>query len=194
MKALKLILLFLVILGAVVGIFYLVTLPPKIVELPPIDDETREEYRQKFEYEWQGAGDWDENIFMQHLEELNQLSADYSVEDLRTFDRRTITEIISQKIFGEWEKGDCKKAEIDKYIKAVDIICNNNSDAKTDPDIKLIKEVNVTYRAALKLADKKIGLAPTFNGTKWNSYTDYSNSIKKEKKNIEDNNLTKKQY
>ena len=185
MKALKLIIIGLVALGALVGIFYLINPTTKTIILPPVDDETFENYSQEFQNDWEGVGDWDENVFNRHRETLNMLSTDYSVEELVNFERSKVTEIVSQKIFAEWDKSDCDKKVIDKYIKAVEtIISKYGDDAKSDPDIQQIKSVNSTYRSALDLAGKKIGLTPTFNGSTWNSYTDYSNKIKKQKNDI----------
>lgn len=172
-------------LGALVGIFYLINPTTKTIILPPVDDETFENYSQEFQNDWEGVGDWDENVFNRHRETLNMLSTDYSVEELVNFERSKVTEIVSQKIFAEWDKSDCDKKVIDKYIKAVEtIISKYGDDAKSDPDIQQIKSVNSTYRSALDLAGKKIGLTPTFNGSTWNSYTDYSNKIKKQKNDI----------
>ena len=182
MKALKLIILFLVMLACVIGGFYIFTDGTGVEDLPPIDENTFAEYSQEFENEWKGVDDWDEETYKRHHETINQLSTDFSVEELRTFDRRLATEIISQKLFAEWDKADCDKKVIDKYINAVNTICHTEGDAaKNDPDIKLINEVNTTYRSALELAGKKIGLTPTFNGSSWNSYTDYKNKIQKQK-------------
>ena len=185
MKALKLIILFLVMLACVIGGFYIFTGGTEVEDLPPIDENTFAEYSQEFENEWKGVDDWDEETYKRHHETINQLSTDFSVEELRTFDRRLATEIISQKLFAEWGKADCDKKVIDKYINAVKTICQTEGDAaKNDPDIKLINEVNTTYRSALELAGKKIGLTPTFNGSSWNSYTDYKNKIQKQKSTI----------
>ena len=189
MKALKLIILFLVMLACVIGGFYIFTGGTGVEDLPPIDENTFAEYSQEFENEWKGVDDWDEETYTRHHETINQLSTDFSVEELRTFDRRLATEIISQKLFAEWDKADCDKKVIDKYINAVNTICHTEGDAaKNDPDIKLINEVNTTYRSALELAGKKIGLTPTFNGSSWNSYTDYKNKIQKQKSTIVGNN------
>lgn len=189
MKALKLIILFLVMLACVIGGFYIFTGGTGVEDLPPIDENTFAEYSQEFENEWKGVDDWDEETYKRHHETINQLSTDFSVEELRTFDRRLATEIISQKLFAEWDKADCDKKVIDKYINAVNTICHTEGDAaKNDPDIKLINEVNTTYRSALELAGKKIGLTPTFNGSSWNSYTDYKNKIQKQKSTIVGNN------
>jgi hypothetical protein len=188
MKALKLILLFVVMLACVVGGFYIFTGGIGNTDLPPIDDSTFAEYSQDFENDWKGVGDWDEGTFTRHHETIQQLSAEYSVEELRNFDRRLATEIVAQKIYEEWNNADCDKMVIDKYIKAVKTICDYEGDAaKNDPDIQQINKVNTTYRSALELAGKKIGLTPTFNGSTWNSYTDYSNKIQKQKKDITSN-------
>ena len=87
MKALKLIIIGLVALGALVGIFYLINPTTKTIILPPVDDETFENYSQEFQNDWEGVGDWDENVFNRHRETLNMLSTDYSVEELVNFER-----------------------------------------------------------------------------------------------------------
>ncbi|MBR3454173.1 MAG: hypothetical protein IKH26_02500 [Bacteroidaceae bacterium] len=194
MKALKLILLFVVMLACVVGGFFIFNGGTGEPELPPIDENTFAEYSQEFENDWKGVGDWDEATFTRHHMTIQQLSTEYSVEQLRNFDRRIVTEIVAQKIFAEWKNANCDKNVINIYINAVKTICDYEGEAaKNDPDIQQINKVNTTYKSALELAGKKIGLTPTFNGSTWNSYTDYSNKIQKQKKDII-NNENYKEY
>lgn len=60
MKALKLILLFLVMLACVIGGFYMFTGGTGVEDLPPIDENTCSEYSQEFQNDWKGMDDWDE--------------------------------------------------------------------------------------------------------------------------------------
>ncbi len=181
MKALKLIILFVVLLGGVVGAFLLIN-PSSGSDLPSIDANAYAEYSKDFENDWAGLNDWDEATYVRHQETMDLLKADYNVDELRNFDRRTVTAIVYRRIFEEWVKSDCDKKVVDKYMQAVGTITKYEGDAaKSDPDIQQINDVNSTYRAALTLAGKTIGLTPTFNGTSWNSYADYSKKIQNEK-------------
>ena len=67
MKAIKLVLTFVLILGGVVGALYLF-INPTPPPLPSIPDTTYQTYREQFERDWEQAGDWDEQLFISHYD------------------------------------------------------------------------------------------------------------------------------
>lgn len=185
MKAIKLILAFVIILALVVGMFFISTRPPR-PDIKIIPGTEHEKYRQQFIQDWEQAGDWNESIFAEHAEIINQLSVDHSVDGLERLNIQTAMEIVKKKIFGEWKSSTCRKSEIDKYMKAVRAIESYYNSAKDDDVIIKIKSVNDTYRKALDVANLSIGLKPVFDGgrSSWNSYDEYMNKIKRRKNDV----------
>ena len=192
MKAIKLILTFVVILGVIVGAFYIFGDRGGDV-LPPMDNDTLESYRSQFENDWKQKGDWDVNLYKNHVTTVDQLSVEFEVEDLRRYNDQLALELVHDKVFGEWRKATCSKNVVDKYINALTTITTTNKSVSGDKLASEIRQVNTTYREALAVANLSIGLNPGFNGSSWNSYADYANRVKQRRNNVL-NNANYKQY
>lgn len=177
MKAFKLVLTFVIILAGVLGAFYLFNNNGS-VKLPPPPDTTYKTFRDQFEKNWEQAGDWDEKLFMNHCDLVQQLSKDYEVATLNDLNTKTATEVVYEKIFEEWKSASCTKSVVEKYNNAIKVIESNDNNAKTDPNVQKIKSVYGTYISAYSLAHQSIGLTPHFNGSNWNSYSNYSSTMK----------------
>lgn len=191
MKAIKLILVFIVVLGGVVLAFYYST-RADIIESNAISDSSLQQYREQFEKDWESAGDWNKDIFMRHCDLIKQLSTTNEIESLNDLNTSTAVEVIYKRIFNEWGKKNCSKNKIDKYIAAISTIEDSDNRASSNPNIKLIKEVNYVFTKAYKFSHQKFGLVPQFDGSNWNSYTVYSSGIESQKRKIlEDVNYKK---
>lgn len=176
MKAIKLVLTFVLILGGVLGAFYLFRTDP-IPLLPPPPDTTYQTFREQIEKDWEQAGDWNEQLFMSHCDLVQQLSRQYETATLNDLNTKTATEVVYKKIFDEWNSPSCAKNTVEKYINAIKVIESKDNNAKTDPNVQKIKNVYGTYTSADSLAHQIIGLTPHFDGSSWNSYSNYSSSI-----------------
>ena len=176
MKAIKLLTTFILILGGVIGAFYLI-LKQSPKPLPPIPDTTYQTYRKQFIDEWEQVGDWDERLFLSHRDLVQQLSKKYETATLNDLNTKTATEIVYKKIFDEWKSSSCAKNVIEKYNTAITFIESKDNNAKTDPNVQKIKNVYSTYSSAYDLAHQGIGLNPHFDGSNWKSYPDYSSSM-----------------
>lgn len=203
MKLLKLTLIFVVVLGAIAGGFFLMT-KSESNPLPEIDTDMYESYRSRFAHEWEGKGDWDENLFQSQCALINQLSLDYNVTPLRDMVTLNALEIVYEKLFEQWGKVDCDKKTIDRYVKVLtDHIENENPNAKENPLSKEIKEVNKVYQDAWWMGTQKINLTPKFDmvNSSWTgsdsykkefaSFSKYREKIEKSKKNIESKSIYK---
>ena len=184
MKPIKLLLIFSLILGGIVAAFYFATRPEPItiIELP---ETSLQQYREQFETDWKVAGDWNEETFKSHCDLINQLSAqNYDVVSLNDLNTSTAVEVVYEHIFSEWKNPSCKKRTIDNYMKAIAVIEKSEDNASSNPNVKLIKEVNNVYVRAYELAHRKFGLTPKFDGYSWNSYSNYASSIESQKTSI----------
>lgn len=186
MKAIKILLVFVLILGGVLGAFHLIN-NNQVFEQFSIDDNGLETYRKLFQQEWENAGDWSEEIFSKHCDLVNQLSKDYETTSLRDMNTSTAVEVVYIKIFERWKASNCKKKDIDKYINAISIIEKADHNATSNPNVTMIRDVYKTYKQAYNLAYRKIGLSVEFDGSTWNSYSIYAYGINKELESIKKN-------
>lgn len=192
MKPIKLLLIFSLILGGIVAAFYFATRPEPITIIE-LSKTSLQQYREQFETDWRTVGDWNEETFKSHCDLINQLSAqNYDVVSLNDLNTSTAVEVVYEHVFSEWKNPSCKKRTIDNYMKAIAVIEKSEDNASSNPNVKLIKEVNNVYVRAYKLAYRKFGLTPEFDGYKWNSYSIYASSIESQKKDIFDDSNYKR--
>ena len=192
MKAIKLIITFVVLLALVVLAFYIVPrkVDPPVLLDPP--DETLKEMRTLIERDWEQANDWDEKVFAKHCDKLNKMKNDYSVGTLVDMNTRLAVETVYKKLMdGEWNSESCREKVVDKYVNALGVIIKADANAKDNNNVKKLYQVNDVYKKALSVSSIRIGLSPGFDGSSWRSFSAYSNSIKAKKASIESNAIYK---
>lgn len=175
MKALKLIVVFAVLLGGVVGALYLSG--DSSDDLPPLSDSTLPRYSDKMRQDWEEAGDWDEGLFNRNCELIAQLSKDYETTTLSNLNTNLAVEHIYDHLLELWASPSCQKSAVDAYIHAVSVIEGKDPGAARNPNVEQIKEVYAVYKQAWNLAHRAIGLSPDFDGRRWNSYDSYSSRM-----------------
>lgn len=193
MKALKLILTFIIILGGFVGAYFIFNGAPGRKPIIPTNDGL-ENYRKQIERGWEEAGDWNKEVFEEHSALIDQLGkTGLDVTPLRNFNTTLVINIINDKIIGEWKSATCKKETIKKYMGAVSTVCSKDANAKHNPAIVNINNINIVYNNACKQAQKSIGLNCDFDADapSWNSYSRYSSRITRETNDILNNSLYK---
>lgn len=172
MKALKLILVFAVLLGGVVGALWL-TGGSSDDQLPALSDNTLSDYSNMIHQGWEAAGDWDESLFNRNCELISQLSRDYETTPLSNLNTTCAVECVYNRLFALWASPSCQKSKVDDYIHAVSVIEAKDPGAARNPNVEQIKEVYAVYNQAWNLAHRAIGLSPDFDGRRWNSYDSY---------------------
>ena len=192
MKAIKLLITFVVLLALVVLVFVIVPKPPVSHDLPDPPDETLKEMRTQIEQDWEQANDWDDAVFEKHCDKLNQMRNDYSVGTLVNMNTRLAVETVYKKLMdGEWKSESCREKVVDKYINAIGVIIKADANAKDNNNVKKLYQVNDVYKKALSVSRIEIGLSPKFNGSSWNSFSEYSKNIKDRKNSINSNTIYK---
>ncbi|MBQ4063515.1 MAG: hypothetical protein IJC92_04475 [Bacteroidaceae bacterium] len=194
MKALKLILTFIIILGGFVGAYFIFNGGPggSITGGMPIDKLGN--YRKQIERGWEEAGDWNKELFEEYCILIDQLGKwGLDVTPLRNFNTSLVVNIINDKIIGEWKSATCKKQTIKKYMGAVSTVCSKDANAKHNPAIENINKINTVYNKACKQAERSIGLSCGFDADapSWNSYSNYSNRVTRETNDILNNSIYK---
>ncbi len=182
MKALKLLILFAVIIGGVVLAFWL--LEPEAKQLDPaVQNQLVKTYGKQIKDEWSQRADWDKNLFDKQCERIKQWSKKqgFNVTPIKDMVALTPVELIFKNIFAEWDSTGCRKAVVDKYIEAINIIETKFENAKNNPNNQKIKNVNKTYQAAYNLAHSGFGIDPKFDGAAesecWRSFSEYSQGV-----------------
>ena len=191
MKAIKLIMTFVVLLAIVVSAFYVSSGSGRNTDLPEPPDETLKEMRTQIEQDWAQKGDWDEKLFAIHCDKLNQMKKEYSVGILVDMNTRLAVETIYKKLIDEWSSPSCRKSVVDGYIKALDTVCRADGNAQANNNVKKLRSINKVYRTALSVAHISIGLTHGFDGSSWRSFSNYSNAVKARKASVVSNAMYK---
>lgn len=190
MKAIKLIIIFIVLLGGVVGAFFLLT-DVEIDVLPSPSNTIYQSFSDEIKDDWKKKGDWDEKLFLRHCESISQLGTKSETGTLKDLNTTTGIEIVDRKIFDAWSSASCQKSTIEKYIQAIQVIEREDKNAETDVRVKKIRSVYATYCEAYRLAHQSIGLSPSFNGYSWNSYNNYAASVRGKRDHMLGNSIYK---
>lgn len=184
-KAVKLILVFVVVMAIVVGAFLLASSENSGSGKGYSMDDVSATYAKEFEDKWKEANDWDYDLFMQNHSTINVLSKDHSVETLRDLNTLHATMLVHDNLIAEWKKSSCSEAKVSRYIHAIDTITKYDRKAASDNNIKELRRINSVYRRALTLARKNIGLQPQFSAPDhWNSFEKYEQSVMAERSSI----------
>ena len=157
MKALKIIIAFVLILAGVFSAFYFSTRVGEGSIAPP-QDERFEDTRKQIQNEWEQRGDWDDTLYTKNLDLVTQLGVEFNTVPLKELNTSLAVEIVYKKIFDEWKSPTCQRAVVNKYYNAVSFIKSKDSDANTDNNVKLITQVYSVYNQAYNLAHQSIGL------------------------------------
>lgn len=192
MKAIKILITFVVLLALVVLAFVIVPKSKVSHDLPDPPDETLKEMCTQIEQDWEQANDWNETVFEKHSDMLNQMKNDYSVGILVDMNTRLAVETVYKKLMdGEWKSESCREKIVDKYINALGVIIKADANAKDNNLVKMLCQVNDVYKKALRVSRIEIGLSPKFNGSSWNSFSEYSKNIKNRRDSINSNTIYK---
>ena len=192
MKAIKLLITFVVLLALVYLAFRIVPKPPVSHDLSDPSDETLKEMRTQIEQDWEQTNDWDETVFEKHCDKLNQMRNDYSVGTLVDMNTRLAVETVYKKLMDdEWKSESCREKVVNKYINALSVIIKADANAKDNNNVKKLYQVNDVYKKALSVSRIRIGLSHEFNGSSWNSFSEYSKKIKDRRDFINSNIIYK---
>lgn len=190
MKAIKLILLFTVILGCIIGFFFL-TGGRDNEDLYINDANQIQKYSNDCKKAWQRNQDWNKETFLKYHELASQLE-NKQLKDLNTAEAIKITK---SKIFAEWQSNTCNHDTVQKYLDAIKTIKSKDSNAQNNGTVKNIEEVDSVYQKAYKFVNntKQFEIYPSLRGSNyeysWTNFSDHSKvkKILKQKDEIKAN-------
>lgn len=176
MKAIKLSLIFGLILACIVGALYWSDIDPddNIV----ITDNTIPELSKEINDGWKDAGHWDESLYKKYDNKLRQYEKHCDVATLFETNTRLAIETVDKTLTEEWQKAGCSKDVIDTHISALDTICRIDNRAGKDSRVKQLRAINNVYQQAYKVAHMSIGLKVLFNGATWNNFNNYAKGVR----------------
>ena len=175
MKAIKLILLFTIILGCIIGFFFL-TGGRDNEDLYIPDPKQIQKYSDDCKKAWQRNQDWNKETFLKYHELASQLEYK-QLKDLNTAEAIKITK---SKIFAEWQSNTCNHDTVQKYLDAIKTIKSKDSNAQNNGTVKNIEEVDSVYQKAYKFVNdtKQIEIYPKLKGSNyeysWTKFSDHS--------------------
>lgn len=174
MKAIKLLLVFILVLGGVVGVLYLVSDDPGTTIAVP-ENDAFSYVSDQIDSTWAGVQDWDESVFNKNWELIKQNQHSFNVGPLKEKNTLAAVRIIHDKLVEQWGMATCKKSVIDGYMKGISYICEKDEGASTIPLVQEIQEIHRVYKSAYTLATSRLRLKPAFDAGQisWNSYDDY---------------------
>lgn len=179
MKAIKLILAFLLVVGGLVGVLMLVGSEdaPMRQELATGNDLIAKHYDQ-YTRSWNDADDWDIELFRRNCADVSVLSDRYNVKKLHDHNVNLAFQTVNSKLFDLWRSPRCTKSDVDKYIAAIDTITAYDCNMENNDGVKKIRRIYSAFANADNFVNKGFGLTPRFNGynSTWNDFNTYRNN------------------
>lgn len=171
MKSIKLIIVFVIILGGIVGIMLIPSNNEDVTLLSPPEHKV-EKFNRETEELWNKVDDWDENLYKTRHQSAQRDNKEYDVTSLTTVNTNKAIDIVEKKIEEQWSLADCKKSTIDKYIEAINTIKQVDKSAeKTRPIINDILRINRIYTIAYEYSTKlNFNLEPSVKHKKVKTY------------------------
>lgn len=189
MKALKLIAIAIVLLAAIVGLL-LLTESSSLNTVSGDKGRLMETMKAELLTDWHSTQQWDAAQFDNILDRLKQNRRELGdgYQTLVDLTGELACHRLDSLTMGEFAKADCSKAQIDIYANGLDHLLVKISHFKNNNDMKKMLGTVDIYRKACALGSRELGMSPQFNARtdRWNSFSNYSNGIKQQRKNIRD--------
>lgn len=153
-----------------------------------------EHYQREIDCRWQGTTGWDEETFLNThaycrvcgVEEHNR-----HLLHTQNADRAAVH--IDSAALREWDKPDCNERTIARYVSAIDTVDKYcpNAGTKERTDIRLVLDINETYRNALAFVRSSYRRTPDFSRERnqWTPYSRYANDYKQKRDRLQNDTL-----
>lgn len=187
MKFLKLLGIFVVLLGVVVGALFLST---DDIEVQTEDESLVDQSDQlisKIRNKWGTATAWDADLFREQEDDItrfrsSKLISESNKRELTHLLHITVIQKVKNRVFEEYGKTDCSYQVVEDNMKGIDIICQRQSDWKANPDVKLLNDCFMTYKTIRSFARSSFSLDTKLeknsDGThQWRDYKSYMSSM-----------------
>lgn len=184
MKALKLILIAIVVLGAVVGLLFLSS-GESSSEIKGDKSKQMSMLKEKINGEWDSTSDWDTGLLERDLDMLKQYSQNLG-DGYRTLVDLTgerASHRLDSVMMGEFAKTDCDPNKIEVYGNGLDLLVAKIPSYKNDVEVQKLMGILTLYRNIRKLSKRNLGITPRFKfeNDSWVSFASHSQNIIKER-------------
>lgn len=191
MKALKLILIAVVVLGAVVGLLFLSS-GESSSEIKGDKNKQMEQLKGKIVQEWASTSEWDTNMLEKDLDMLKQYSK------ILGDGYRTLVDLTGERacqrldsvMMGEFAKSDCDPSKIETYGNGLDILLAKIPSYKNDPKVQRMNGTLTLYRNIRKLSRSSMNLAPRFkfDNDSWANFSAHQQRVISERNTYRQSN------
>lgn len=184
MKALKLILIAVVVLGAVIGLLFL-SGGEASSEIKGDKSKQMTMLKEKINGEWDSTSDWDTSLLEGDLDMLKQYSQNLG-DGYRTLVDLTgerASHRLDSVMMDEFSKTDCDPYKIETYGNGLDILVAKIPSYRNDAEVQKLMGILTLYRNIRKFSKRNLGITPRFKfeNDSWVSFASHSQSIIKER-------------
>jgi hypothetical protein len=176
MKAVKLILIFVVILAAVVGALWLIPGGNDTDDSSEDKDQIVQEQEDNLESKFKDADQWNVALYNNVLSSLTyykkELGSGYSSLKYRL--NKSSLDRIYDEMLAEFSKANCSRMEIERYHSGLKMVTTDDNSLANEDEAKLLNATYSLYKTALGVANN-IGLSVGFNkaAKSWNNFQAY---------------------
>jgi hypothetical protein len=179
-KALKLILIAIVVLGAVVGLLFL-SGGDASTGIKPDTSRQITLLQEKIDSEWSATDEWDTSLLTGDLDMLKQYSKDLGDGYRTLVDHVGIkaSERLVKVVNEEFAKTDCDANKIERYSNGLDILLAKIPSYKHDAKVQQLQGTVTLYRDIRRLGKGGMLVAPNykFENDSWANFNAYSQRI-----------------
>lgn len=188
MKALKLIAIAIVTLAAIIGLLFL-NEGNSSTAVTGDKNKQMEKMKKELLNEWYTTQQWDVASFDNILDRLKQNKRELGngYQTLVDLTGELACHRLDSLVMEEFAKADCDKSQIDIYSNGLDHLLVKVSHLRNNGDVKKMQGIIDVYNKAYTLSKRDMGLSTGFNvqTDQWNSFSNYSNSVKRQKNDIQ---------
>ncbi|MBR1594848.1 MAG: hypothetical protein IJ659_08790 [Alloprevotella sp.] len=189
MKFLKILLMFVVLVGIIVGVLVFATGGSVGSGNTGEDDPLFQSLKADIQRNWNATDNWNDTLYDRSLEMLSQ-----SQSSLRD-GYRTLVDFVDERacnrldslMMGEFAKADCREARIKELKRGLDRVLSNAPQLREDKRVKKMLGTYSLYVNLLTFARSSFRLPTGFRLTEsaaaWNSFASHAQSVRAKKTN-----------
>lgn len=185
MKSLKLILTFLGVLAAAVGLLFLANIKTDKKTKVFVPQTEIESATADIEGSWEEVSGWDSRVFADNCAMVKQMAKAYpddatAIANLSDRNCNLALERIQPAMINQWGKADCDRSVIKKFKAALDTVVAADRHFAQVAVVKDLTAIHGVYERAVRRAEAMVACGVKFNGETgtWNSFDAYARSVR----------------
>ena len=183
MKAIKLFLIAVVVVGAIYGLLMLVDGSSRSdSDDGPDKERLFNRLQTEIDENWQDRHSWDASLFEADIDKLQQNKRKLKSRSYNTLlDQLAAyaSDLLHQDMMAEFGRPACDSAKIEAYHRDLDYFLSKTTGYDNDEEIQTMQQTYSLFNSIMTAASKRYGVEPNFNyenGT-WTDFNGYRNRI-----------------